>query len=622
MGFPRAMPQPFPMMRRLIRWMVTAPRLLVLLAPAAAAAFFLAGSAAGFDFTDEGFYYLSFAHPENVSDNQTSFHFFGSLLFPLVGRSIVAMRILTLASTLTGTLLFLRGARRFTAVFAPPLTSDAEHRQLALGATLMVSFLGFAISPPALSYNFQNLFCLLTAAGFLLDACARPPSTRLLDPAVIAPLAVFGLLTGLEFFIKFSSSVPLGLTGLALYLWVGRPTRAQKLASAGALLLCALVVALAYFALLQEPAQWWHGVKGTFFAIWQDGYAGSEIRRYGAEIGETSVALLRDWSLVWLVAAGAIGAVVALRFSPRWQVRLAMAGGGALLAGVAWLCFDRYIFADNAQATPVYLATLLLFALLAAGSRLTRPHVAATCPPLAAAGFLFLLPYLGAFGTNNPIHLNCLFQIAPWCVLAAWLLAAIDQIWGSAWPSRLGLLLLAGVAFGQFYEGYWIRPYRSGGPRPDLETPTAVGRPASTLRLASEASEFVVTARHVLEAHGFQPGDDLLVFFNLPGFVFAMGGASPGHPWYFQGSRRNYELDLMRLNFIPAERRRRAFIVRNSVETDWADFQPYLRQAGLNFPEDYTLVSPPMTSPLTRVPFEIWVPKIRLASTALPSPGK
>ena len=35
---------------------------------------YLAGLNRGFDFTDEGSYYLSFAHPENVPDSQTSFH--------------------------------------------------------------------------------------------------------------------------------------------------------------------------------------------------------------------------------------------------------------------------------------------------------------------------------------------------------------------------------------------------------------------------------------------------------------------------------------------------------------------------------------------------------------------
>ncbi|HWA10141.1 MAG TPA: hypothetical protein VG838_11880, partial [Opitutaceae bacterium] len=396
---------------------------------------------------------------------------------------------------------------------------------------------------------------------------------------------------------------------------------AQKLAAAGTLLACAAAAALVYFGFFQAFPRWWVGVKGTFGAIWDGGYAADEIRRYTAEMAGTARSLLADFLPVWLLAAVAVAGVLALRARPRWQAPVAVVAGGAILGDLAWLAFDKYLFADNWTITPFYLGVLLLFAVLAFGSRLARPQSGRATPNhpwalAAAAAFLFSLPYLGAFGTNNPIHLNCLFQIAPWVVLAAGLLAAIDDAWGSAWPSRSGLLLLASVSAGQFYEGYWIRPYRNGGPRASLVAPTPVGFPPTTLRLTEEANDFLMTGRRTLEQHGFRPGDDLLVFFNLPGFVFATGGVSPGHPWYFQGSAHNYELDLMRLNFIAPERRRRAFIVRNSAEPDWIAFQPYLRRAGLNFPEDYELISPPMVFPLTRAPFEIWMPRARPAPPA------
>ena len=64
----------------------------------------------------------------------------------------------------------------------------------------------------------------------------------------------------------------------------------------------------------------------------------------------------------------------------------------------------------------------------------------------------------------------------------------------------------------------------------------------------------------------------------------------------------------MRLEFIAPARRKRAFIVRNALDQDWNDFLPDLRAVGLNFPTDYQLITPPMKSPFTQVPFEIWAP--------------
>jgi hypothetical protein len=222
---------------------------------------------------------------------------------------------------------------------------------------------------------------------------------------------------------------------------------------------------------------------------------------------------------------------------------------------------------------------------------------------------LLLLPYLGAFGTSNNINTNAHYQLAPWLVLAGLLLAEIDRVWGTLWPSRVGLLLLGAMAATQFYNGYWLQPYRVGGTRSEQTVATQIGEPASTLLLTPTTHEFITTSRRILQEHGFKPGDDLLVFFDLPGFVFAMGGVSPGHPWYFAGDKTSLELDAMRLNFIEVGRRRRAFVVHNAFDRDWNDFLPMMKQAGLNFPEDYQLISPPMLSPFTRVPFEIWQPR-------------
>ena len=602
------------MKRRLATSISAVPRLVLQLGLMVVVAIFLAGTLGGFDFTDEGNYYLSFVHPENVSDNQTSYYLFGGKIFSLLGHNIVAMRVCTLFATASGTLIFLRGVRRFVRRFAPELLPDRERGQFALCSTLVASFLGYGISPAALSYNFQNAFCLLVATGFLLSACAREPTGKYFDPGTWLALAGFGVFAGLDFFIKFSSSVPLAIVGCLFFLLTNRQGLGQKASFLSALLACLVVTALAYFTVFQNFTQWRAGIAGTFGAIVDGGYAAREIRRYGGEIAEVYAKTLVFFLPVWAVAVPGMAAVAALRRWPRCQQAAAAITGLWSLGVLVWLInVLEYYSAAGPSSASFFLGTLLLFLLLAATSRWSVRGAGATCTPgrwcvLPAAGFLFLLPYIGAFGTNNALHLNTLYQLAPWFVVAAWLLAEIDRVWRTSWPSRLGLLLLAAVAAGQFYQGYWLQPYRMGVSRVDLAVPTPIGFPPSNLRLTPEAHEFVVTSRRILLAHGFRPGDDLLVFFNLPGFVFAMGGASPGHPWYFQGDLRNYELDLMRLRFIEPARLHRAFIVRNSVETDWNTFLPYLRKAGVNFPTDYRLITPPMSSPFTGATFEIWAP--------------
>jgi hypothetical protein len=87
-----------------------------------------------------------------------------------------------------------------------------------------------------------------------------------------------------------------------------------------------------------------------------------------------------------------------------------------------------------------------------------------------------------------------------------------------------------------------------------------------------------------------------------------MGGISPDHPWYNAGDQPALDDSLEHLRLIDPERRKRAFIVRNYGNEK--EFISFVRAAGLRFPEDYELITPPMFSPFTHAPFEIWRPKL------------
>lgn len=602
-------------LRCIPRFLVELPLILISTVVLVIAGLYLAGMFGGFDFTDEGSYYLSFVHPENVSDNQTSYFIFGGKLFALLDHNVVALRFCTLVVTLGGTLIFLRGGRRFLERFAPELLPDRERRWMVATIAVVGSFLGYAISPPALSYNFQNAFCLLAASGLLLGACAQPGTDGMVDRATLFALAGFGALVGLDFFVKFSSSVPLAVGGGLLFLIVSPKGPGQKVALGALLLLCLAAVALAYFVFFQGFTHWWAGIVSTAYALSQGSYPLGVVRRYGTEIIGLGSTIRHDFAPVGVVAVPLVLIVAALRAAPKWQARVAALAGLGLLGQLIWLVAELgYASAIGQAGLPFFLGCLILLVVLATASRLAVRTTGADVAPgrwrvWLAGTYLFALPYVGSFGTSNNINTNCAYQLAPWFVLAALLLAEIDHVWRTAWPSRLGLVLLAFVTAGQFYNGYWLQPYRvAGGARPNQNVTTPIGVPATNLRLSPETHDFIVNTRSALVEHGFKPGDDLLVLFDLPGFVFAMGGVSPGYPWYFAGDRNSLALDRMRLEFIAPARRKRAFIVRNALDQDWNDFLPDLRAVGLNFPTDYQLITPPMKSPFTQVPFEIWAP--------------
>jgi hypothetical protein len=604
------------MSRRFSLFLERLPLAVLWIGVVGATALFSVGMFGGFDFTDEGSYYLSFAHPTEQLANNTSYALFGGALFHLLGQNIVALRACTLLATLGATACFFQGWQSFVRRFYPPSIAEAEQRRFAWGAVLIASFAGYGISPPAPSYNFQNAVCLLAAGGFLLAATARPASARKIDVGTLGPLALFGLFTAVDFFVKFSTSIMFLGCGGAFFLVVSEKKRREKAALAGTLFFCLGVVGTAYFILFQSFGHWWLGIRAIAVMVTSGGHTPEELRRYGGEILGIFATTLRYFLPVWVVAGPGILIVGLLHRHRRWQVAAAIVTGVWLAAHAVWLVAALgYATTVGTAGLPFFIGMIVLLLLLAVTSGFVAPgrqrdSGLGRWRLWCGAALLFILPYLGSFGTSNNVNQNCLYQLAPWFALASVLLAEIDCLWGSVWPTRLGVSLLAAVAGGQYVTGYWMQPYRVSGDRFHQTAPTLVGSPGTMLRLSPAAHEFIVTSRRVLQEHGFKIGDDLLVLFDLPGFVYALGGSSPGHYWYFNGDQTALDDTLLHLQLIAPERRAKAFIVRNS--STWDEFLPDLRKAGLHFPEDYQLITPPMLSPFTRVPFEIWQPKAGL----------
>ncbi len=185
-------------------------------------------------------------------------------------------------------------------------------------------------------------------------------------------------------------------------------------------------------------------------------------------------------------------------------------------------------------------------------------------------------------------------------------LRGIDWCWRSVWVTRLGTTLLCAVALAQFFHGFVEAPYRSpGGLRAQTE-PTLIGVPATTLRLDPATHAFIAAVQVQLISNGFKPGDDIFAFFNLPGVVFAVGGVSPGHPWYFAGDQSSLDADARRIAAVSPLRRAQAFVITNG---NVASFLPQLNQAGVNFPSGYIHCGEPLKNPLTNELVELWRPR-------------
>ena len=106
---------------------------------------------------------------------------------------------------------------------------------------------------------------------------------------------------------------------------------------------------------------------------------------------------------------------------------------------------------------------------------------------------------------------------------------------------------------------------------------------------------------------GFKPGGDVLGFFDMPGVVFALGGRSPGNPWYNCGYKGSRAFAQKALSLVPPERLKRAFILETSGS---AECMPDLAKFGINFPGDYILCGELVIPyPWTKETVRFWKPR-------------
>ena len=571
---------------------------------AAGAGIFVWGANRGFDLSDEGVYLLDFQNPDGFRGGFTGYHRIGALLFSAVGQEIVTLRLVGLALLLLATVFFalqLLGLLKSSGL--SPFSGRAG--EWGFGLAVTVSILpAFCWPPPTLSYNTLTGILLLMAGGsFLAVLAANRWLARSLWLAVFAASLLVLLL------VKGSSAFGLLLgCGVLLAFWPMAPFRVRAgiaLGFAGLGLAGGLILFFAVPAFRDA----WTFLAYSVTSLLEGKGASGIIGRHAGEALDLVLRTLRSYYFPLLTAAAG---VVVLRRMPGidgWRVRVFGLFTLAVLAGTA-VAKDGFLAGMAARngSMLAYLAMVLVLVTLAAGlpGRLgwTRREVIAFT---LLALWLGALPFFGAAGTTHRLYVNALLHLPSFFAVIVLLAAVADRRVGSMWLAPSAALLVAALGAGQFVSGFLVQPYRLATPKWEQTVPVPVGEPASMLRLDPATAGFVAEMRQIFKDAGFEPGQDILGLFDVPGVVFACGGVSPGRPWYFgnYGSvGENENLDA--LTWAGAGKIRSAFIIQTADDPRVAT---YLSRLGIRFPEEYRLVGE-TRHPARDQSVRVWAPKI------------
>lgn len=204
--------------------------------------------------------------------------------------------------------------------------------------------------------------------------------------------------------------------------------------------------------------------------------------------------------------------------------------------------------------------------------------------------YLLVVPLLGSFGTNAGFIDKTLHQDSHWF---AALLIIFVQIWKKTEVFKIPfrkiiissmIMLVTLLSSLQIVYGYMLRPYHL--PTNLLSQSHLIENVQSLkgIKVDLETKHFYETLNKIISENAdFQPGDPVIGLYGIPGFVYALGGSSPGVVYFPSNIGMEGTCKLLEIAQVELED---AIILANRELDDHTNCLPKLH---IHYPEDYRL---------------------------------
>lgn len=576
----------------------------------------------GLDITDEGAWLLGYRHPMETLTLPSSFCLvIGKILGPFE-PGIVTFRLSRLVLSLVSTAALSFGFWKWSR----PGISEGLRSFFALKTIFLFfaagNFLSYSWSYQSISYNELNNFFILFAAGALLWLVSE--SRAGLSVEEILAGGVMGFSAGFDLFIKFPSAVVLSVTILLVLLFGTKSAFFVRKVVWMACFAAGFLLAIGVFFLFFCPPDVWLPNFIQACSGWSKGghppreLLGGYVRH--AKMGSAYLAAnyLPPFAALGLTALFLAWAHE--KGTARFR-RIFFPAAVLMLAAFIYQAF-RLHWHQAGETTYKFTAVFVYIAVLAAQAGLfflscVRKGLSgllscADREKIAVALVLLFLPFIGVFGTNNVPSVSLLMHLAPWFALLLLFAAMIYRAFPSGLLTAVFMLIAVFFASSQTLHGFIFRPYRL--PENLLKQTERVEnmRSLEGMRFDAGSKKFFEEIRSlVFGKAGFKEGDPVIALYDLGGVVYALGGVSPGKPWFhnlpseqfanMNGIRKASPADLSRALFLTSRLPR-------------PEFDDCLREKGIFFPEDYVeagRVAFPYKEFFSKRPEKItvWVPR-------------
>ncbi len=551
----------------------------------------------GFDITDEGYYMLLYAHPEDAHRVPYAYHLLLESLLGWVNPGPITFRVLRLLLTISATLVFSWGFWRWVRSRTNGLTTEMGGLVTVFPYLAMGSFVSYTFGPQTISYNHLNDFFLLASAGVVFYLLAGQQASHGGRAQQYAVTWGLGLLGSLHFLVKFSSAVLFLGCACAVLLWALPGRTLPQRGWATLVVVAGFCSGLVVLCLLVPGVYTWMRAFPSIYSI----QASSEphhpalaLLRYGHNIvdglWEIGKRLAVFWVLLFLLARHVCRASSTRDLVHRHVLTVAFIGLCLFFLYESYETSFRVIVPH--QATPrqslaygAVVLSLMAIGLASQWNGMPRPRLAMrVAPDQLACVFLGILPFIGAVGTGNHVMVQLLFHLGAWFALVLLLFVKIAP--HTPCVGVLTFFLWVPVLFSQvhFVQRFLLFPYRLPTNLFEQRYPLSGDTPAGGLLTDRETAELVNEINAVLGRGGFRRGDPIMALYDMSGLVYLTGGRAPGTLW-FSSRRDQLSSNCRALRLADLRRSPKPVLLvsrplfRKSVDC--------LREVGVHYPEGY-----------------------------------
>ena len=509
----------------------------------------------GFDFTDEGYFLLDYKYVDIYRGGVHNYHLIITKLTDWLNPTILGYRWMSLGLTILSSFILSIGLHKWLDTnYSNNANTLNRGFSFVLSFISIGNFLYYFGGFQTIHNNTLTNFFIQVATGLVLYLISSDPGVFIKSKLNMILIWTTGIICGFLFFVKFPTAISLFFLIVVVFITYLRKQSYKYLLYFTLLLTSGAVCGIClYFLFVQDYHEWVVNFENAYFML-SDHSPTMLLKNYLKSLSD-----LVKFSVVYFSWLIVIPIFVVFKkyflttFSPE-KVRNIIVIFLSLCIilftyEIIHFKFYRSVFATNRPINAYFYiiiisfqtVLLLVFSLRA---KLSRVTLESFYNKILIMAYLFIVPFLGSFGTANPLFLNVLIHLAPWFAIIIFLTIELSDYIKNHVVQAIFIIIPALVTTSQVIDGNIYTPYYTSFRNLNHaayfdQTQSADELPLlAGVKIDKDSKKFLLELKILLDNNNFKAGYPIFGF-HLAGVVYALGGTSPGMPYYFNILKRD-----------------------------------------------------------------------------------